>query len=169
MYDMEQYPKRKHPRLKQYDYSLPGYYYVTIHMEPNTPALSSVGRGLAPAGPEVTLTDLGEIAVQQLHALEQRYCCVKVDKFVIMPNHIHMILQLTEAAGASLRPTLMDVIGAYKSLTTRECNRICQMPGRKLFQTSFYETVLRNEKAYQECWRYIDGNPGKWLEGLYED
>ena len=167
---MEQYPKRKHPRLKQYDYSLPGYYYVTIHAESDVPSLSSVGRGLAPAEPVVTLTMHGRIAQQQLLALEQRHSCVKVDKYVIMPNHIHAIIRLTEeTAGASPRPTLMDVVGAYKSLTTRACNLADGTPGRKLFQTSFYETVLRNETAYQECWQYIDGNPGKWLEGFYED
>ena len=56
----------------------------------------------------------------------------------------------------------MEVVGAYKSITTRECNRIMGTPGQPLFQTSFYESVLRNEKAYQECWRYIDENPLKW-------
>lgn len=161
---MEQYPKRKHPRLKNYDYSLPGYYYVTIHMEANTPTLSSVGRGLAPAESTVRLTALGKIAERQLLALEQRYSNVKIDKYVVMPNHIHVIIQLTEqTAGASSLPTLMDVVGAYKSLTTREMNQVYSTPGKKWFQTSFYETVLRNEKAYQECWVYIDGNPGKWL------
>ena len=167
--DMEQCPQRKHPRLKNYDHSLPGYYYVTLRMEPHMPVLSTVGRGLAPAGPAVHLTELGRIAERQLLALEQRYFCVKIDKYVLMPNHIHAIIRLTDAAGASPRPTLMDVVGAYKSLTTRACNLADGAPGRKLFQTSFFETVLRNEKAYQECWRYIDGNPGKWLEGFCED
>ena len=81
---------RKHPRLKNYDYSLPGYYYVTIHNERGAPALSSV---------------------RQEPMLNQRF----------------------------------------------------QTPGRKQFQTSFYEKVLRNEQAYRECWRYIDENPTKWL------
>ena len=167
---MEQYPKRKHPRLKNYDYSLPGYYYVTIHAEEDVPPLSAVGRGLAPAGAVTTLTQLGKIAERQLLDLGKRYDCVKLDKYVIMPNHIHAIIRLLEeTAGASPRPTLMDVVGTFKSLTTREANQGDKTPGRKIFQTSFYETVLRNEKAYQECWRYIDGNPGKWLEGIYED
>ena len=126
--------------------------------------MSSVGRGLGPAGAVTHLTQVGKIAEQQLFALEKRYPCVKIDKYVIMPNHIHAIFRLTEAAGASPRPTLMDVVGTYKSLTTRTCNQLCGTPGRKLFQTSFYETVLRNEKAYQECWLYIHGNPAKWLE-----
>ena len=134
------------------------------------PVLSTVGRGLAPAGAVVQLTALGRIVEHQLISLEQRYTNVKIDKYAIMPNHIHTIIRLTEeTAGASPRPTLMDVVGAYKSLMTRACNLADNTPGRKLFQTSFYDTVLRNEKAYQECWRYIDGNPGKWMEGFYED
>ncbi len=158
-------PKRKHPRLKNYDYSLPGYYYVTIHTNDSEYRLSTVGRTADPAGEAVLkLTKLGEIAQRQLLELEGRYPCVKIDKFVIMPTHIHAIIQLGDkAAGASPRPTLMEVIQVYKSLTTRLCNQLNQTPGRKLFQTSFYETVLRNERAYQECWRYIDDNSAKWL------
>ena len=160
---------RKHPRLKTYDYSLPGYYYVTIHTAAPECRLSTVGRGLAPAGePFVKLTRLGKIAQLQLKELENRFPNVEIDKYVIMPNHIHAIIRLHETAGASPRPTLMDVVGTFKSLTTRLCNQLDHTPGRKLFQTSFYETVLRNERAYQECWLYIDGNPSKWLEGASE-
>lgn len=159
-----EYSQRKHPRLKKYDYSLPGYYYVTIHAAPDAPLLSSVGRGLAPAGAVISLTAVGEIAEQQLLALEKRYPNVMIDKYVIMPTHIHAIIRLTERmAEPGLCPTLMDLVGAYKSLTTRACNHIFHTPGQKLFQASFYETVLRNEKAYQECWRYIDANPANWL------
>lgn len=150
-------PKRKHPRLKEYDYSLPGYYYVTIHTADKGTPLSTVGRGLAPA---VTLTRYGMIAEKELFALEKRFDFLKVDKYVIMPTHIHAILCFS--AGASPRPTLTDVIGAYKSITTRRCNQFQNTPGQKLFQASFYETVLRNKQAYQECWRYIEENPQKW-------
>lgn len=158
------FPKRKHPRLKEYDYSQSGYYYVTIHMEKGQPALSAVGRGLTPTGAEVTLTAVGEIAREQLLLLEKRYPHVRIIKHVLMPTHIHAIIQLrAETAGASPRPTLMDVVCAYKSLTTRACNHRFNTPGRKLFQTSFYETVLRNEQAFRECWQYIENNPLRWL------
>lgn len=114
--------------------------------------------------PEVELSVLGKIAEQELFALQKRYGYVKIDKYVIMPTHIHVIVRLMEnMAGASPRPTVPEVIGAYKSLTTRRCNQALNTPGRKLFQTSFYDTVLRNEEAYQECWRYIEENPAKWL------
>ena len=158
------FPKRKHPRLKEYDYSQSGYYYVTIQTEKGQPALSTVGRGLAPAGAEVTLTTVGEIARERLLLMEKRYPYIRIIKHVLMPTHIHAIIQLqSETAGASPRPTLMDVVCAYKSLTTRACNHRFNTPGRKLFQTSFYETVLRNEQAFRECWQYIENNPLRWL------
>ena len=152
---------RKHPRLKNYDYSLPGYYYVTIHREKDAPALSSVRQETAPWEAVTILTTCGEIARQQLFALEKRFEYVKIDKYVVMPTHIHVIFALSE--GALPRPTLMDIVRAYKSLTTRLCNQALGTEGRKLFQGSFYESVLRNEQAYRECWNYIDGNPEKWL------
>ena len=154
-------PARKHPRLKNYNYSQPGYYYVTIHTAGAELRLSSVGRPLAAAGAAVRLTPLGKIAQEQLLALHGRYPYVRVDKFVIMPTHIHAIIVLEP--GAMPRPTLMDIVRAYKSLTTRACNEFFATAGRKLFQTSFYESVLRNEQAYRECWRYIEDNPAKWL------
>lgn len=158
-------PRRKHPRLKQYDYASAGAYFVTICTEKRKPLLSSVsvGRGLAPA--EIHLTKLGRVAEEQLLALEARYDSVFVDKYVVMPNHIHSIILLRgETAGPRPRPTLMDVICAYKSLTTRFCKQVEAFAGKKVFQTSFYEHVIHSEAEYLEIWRYIDNNPAKWTE-----
>lgn len=83
---MKDQPVRKHPRLKEYDYSTPGYYYVTIYGAQGI-CFSGVGRGLAPAVAVIRLTQMGTIA-QQLLALEDRYKTVKIDRYVIMPNHI---------------------------------------------------------------------------------
>ena len=126
--------------------------------------MSTVGWGLAPTEIQVRLTGTGRIAREQLLRLPERFASVRIDKYVIMPTHIHAIIVIErEAVGASPHPTLMDIVGAYKSLATRECNRVFETPGKKLFQRSFYETVLRNEGAYLECWRYIDENPRKWM------
>ena len=155
-------PNHKHPRLKEYDYSLPGYYYVTVHTKDGSPRLSSVGRGLAPAASaSIRLTAAGKIVTDQLLALESRFPGVRIDKYVIMPTHIHAIIQLSPSPDS--HPTLMDVLRVFKSLATRECNRVLGASGNSLFQSSFYETVLRSEKAYQEAWRYIEENPAKWV------
>ena len=159
-------PKRKHPRLKEYDYGAAGAYFVTICTQDKRCVLSRiVGRGLAPA--EIQYTQYGKIAEEQLYLLENRYPGIQIDQHVIMPNHIHMILLIEETtAGASPRPTVMDVVCTYKSLTTRECKKV--EPIEKLFQTSFYEHVIRGREDYDEIAKYIQENPAKWqLDKLY--
>lgn len=130
----------------------------------------NVGRGLAPAAYSIVLTSVGVIAEKQLLELENRFPCVSIDKYVIMPNHIHVIIVIQkEAAGASPRPTLNSVVGVFKSLTTRICNENDKTPGRKLFQTSFYEHIIRNEEAYNDICRYIYDNPMKWYHQYKEE
>ena len=154
--------RRKHPRLKEYDYGANGAYFITICTQNRRCILSRVvGRGLAPAVLE--LTDYGRIAEQELLSLEQRYPSVKVDAYTIMPNHIHVLFAIeNETAGASPRPTISDVVCAYKSLTTRRCR--CG----KLFQTSFHDHIIRDQADYDDVCCYIENNPTQWeLDELY--
>ena len=138
-------PKRKHPRLDNYDYSSAGAYFITICTQNRRCVLSRiVGRGLAPAETTaIEYASLGDIAEKQLFLLADRYPSLTIDQYVIMPNHIHAILILNgETAGASPRPTLTDIVCTYKSLTTRECKKSGFR--EKLFQTSFYEHIIRS-------------------------
>ena len=175
-------PIRKHPRLKEYDYSKAGYYFTTINTKNNLPILSNVeteyineiethtpvGRGLAPAEKNVRLTTAGEIIKEQLISLEDRYNYTIVQKYVIMPTHIHAIISIeNETAGASPRPTIADIICAFKSLTTRLCNTKDEIKGRKIWQASFYDHIIRNEQEYLKIWNYIDTNPAKWEDDEY--
>ena len=91
-------PKRKYPRLDNYDYSSTGAYFVTICTQNRRCVLSRiVGRGLAPAETTaIEYTSLGEIAEKQLFLLADRYPYLTIDQYVIMPNHIHAILIRTE-------------------------------------------------------------------------
>ena len=154
-------PERKNPRLKNYDYSSAGAYFVTICTHNRQQILSRiVGRGLAPA--KIEYTDYGKVAENQLLLLEKRYPFLRIDAYVIMPDHIHIMIVFEEkTAGASPRPTLYDVVCAYKSLTTRECKKI--YPVEKLFQTSFYEHIIRDQEDYNEKARYIEENPLRWM------
>ena len=164
-------PKRKHPRLDSFDYSSAGAYFVTICTQNRRCVLSRiVGREQAPAetnGIEYTL--FGKIAEKQLLLLEDRYPCLSVDRYVIMPNHIHVILILrSDTAGASPRPTLMDMVCAYKSLTTRECKK--KGFAEKLFQTSFHEHIIRGREDYEGTVKYIYENPLRWYyDELYAE
>jgi len=160
-------PKRKPTRLKEYDYSAPGTYFITICTKDRKNLLSEiiVGQGLAPA--EHRLTKFGEIAKFQIESLQDRYELVKIDKYVIMPNHIHLLISLKETtAGASPCPTVSDVICSFKSLTTMACrkNGFCE---KHLFQSSFHDHIIRNEKDYQKIWEYIDINITKWEKDCF--
>ena len=80
-----------------------------------------------------------------------------------MPDHIHGILQIT-AGGASPSPTLHQILGAFKSITTIETNRLLGTPGQKLWQRSAYKHILRNQQDFDEAAGYIAGNPLRRLE-----
>lgn len=169
-----EYPKRRPTHLPKFDYGV-GAYFVTICTQGRKCVLSeivsnkmtdaNVGEGLAPPV-EVRLTPYGTIAQEQLLDLENRYPSVRIHCYIIMPNHIHAVIQIQtdrgEAGGASPSPTLMDVIRVFKSNTARMCNRVQPIP--KLFQRSFYDHVIRCETDYLDIARYIDENPAKWTQ-----
>ena len=96
-----QLPQRKATRLKGYDYSSPGVYFITICTQNRKCMLSDlvVGEGLAP--PETRLSEIGRIAEEQILALEERFPPVSIDRYVVMPNHIHILLLLREQAGGA--------------------------------------------------------------------
>ena len=161
-------PKRKSPRLKYFDYSSVGAYFVTICVNNKLNLLSeiqntavAVGEGLAPPEISIKLKPCGEIAKEQLQALEIRYKNITIDDFVIMPNHIHIIVFLNEqTGGASPSPTLNDVICTFKSLTSRICKRKLEI--EKIFQRSFFEHIIRDKTDYETRKKYIYENPIRW-------
>ena len=164
--DENKLPKRKHTRLKEYDYSAGGAYFLTICTQGRKNVLTKidcnvVGRGLAPAV-KITNTKYGQIAEEELKNLEIRFPCVKLGEYVIMPNHIHLILHIDgeKTAGASPRPTIMDVVCAFKSIVTIKCKRNGYKD--KLFQTSFYDRIIRSNDEYMEICNYIYLNPQNW-------
>ena len=156
---------RIHPRLKDWDYSHNGAYFVTVCVDKRRPILSTiVGRGLAPAIAELNLW--GKTVEAELLNIENRFPNIKIDKYVIMPNHVHAILILeSEAAEASGRPTIPEIMRAWKSLSSRRC----KLNGLNypLWQTSFYDHIIRDEQDYLTRWKYIDDNPAKWAEDDY--
>jgi len=166
--NMRDRPERKHPRLHDYDYSQPGYYYVTICTQDKLPVLSTIQTDQGTATAIVELSEKGKIVEKQLLALQERFETARIDKYIIMPTHIHVIIILAEdTAGASPCPTLVDIICAFKSLSTRLCNMHDNVKGRKIWQASFYEEVIRSKSAYRQIWGYIDSNPSKWGDDIY--
>ncbi len=169
-------PQRKPTRLKDFDYSTSGAYFITICTEGRKNLLSRVVGGGQPLGcqakrclppPEIQLKPCGEIAKEQLLLLEQRHPNISIDQYVIMPNHIHMILILRkDSGGASPSPTVSDIICAYKSVTSRLCKKKYFV--EKIFQRSFYDHIIRDRDDYNTRVKYIHENPVRWyFDELY--
>ena len=157
---------RKPNRLKNYDYSQNGAYFITICTKDRKEILSQVivGEGLAP--PVLKLSPFGECIKEQINNLEIRYENVKIDNYVIMPNHIHILMRIeNQTGGASPSPTVSDIICALKSLSTLECKKL--LPIDILFQRSYHDHIIRDDIDYQQIWQYIDENPTKWAEDKY--
>ncbi|MBQ6427777.1 MAG: transposase [Oscillospiraceae bacterium] len=157
---MKEFPKRKQIRLPEFDYSS-GAYFVTICTQDRRCILSdvAVGEGLAP--PAVRLSAIGQCVEEEIHAVTKRYESVRINNYVIMPNHVHLIVSICEqTGGASPSPTLADIVRVIKSVSAHRCSEL-------KWQRSYYEHIIRSERDYLEIWTYIDGNPAKWADDKY--
>ena len=149
--------QRKPNRLTEYDYSQNGIYFVTICTQDRKKVLSNiVGDGFPVPKPT------GKIAEEYIHIIPERYPTVSVDRYVIMPDHIHMLLRMDNGTG-NPSPTLGNVIGWYKYQVTKQVNAKFNHSSEKLFQRSYYDHVIRNQRDYNEIWEYIENNPRKWV------
>ena len=159
--------QRKQNRLGDYDFSQNGAYFVTICTQDRKPILSAiVGDGYPVPKP------IGTVAEQGILQIPTKYPQVTVDRYVIMPDHIHLLLRIdtietgtgtpTNGTG-NPSPTIGNIIGWYKYQVTKQANQLMQTPGEKIFQRSYYDHVIRNQQDYTEIWEYIENNPKKWL------
>ena len=143
-------PQRKHPRLPEYDYSQQGAYFLTICTKNRACILSHVLIPESEAdGALVSLTEIGEIVLQHLLRIPG------LDSYVIMPNHIHLIV-----FRAAEDRSVSDDIRSFKTLVTKKI-------GHPIWQTSFHDHILRDPNDYLLHREYMDKNPAKWLLDLY--
>lgn len=169
-------PYRKSIRLKNYDYSSNGYYFVTICTQNREKLFGEiVGATLCgrPNNPD-------KLIVKWLLELENKFKDIKIDEYIVMPNHIHFIIKRTgdhtgltgdrigstgDHAGSPLR----DIIGWFKTMTTNEYiagvkdGRFMPFKGR-LWQRNYYEHIIRNYDDYINIADYIQNNHLKWEE-----
>ncbi len=151
-------PARKINRLAAYDYSQGGVYFVTICTQDRHQILSDiVGDGVPVPKP------VGEIAEEYLHKIPEKYPSVSIDQYVIMPDHIHILLDICSGGTGNPSPTIGKVIGWYKYHVTKCANLIFDCAGKRIFQRSYYDHVVRNQADYDETWQYIENNPRQWL------
>ena len=143
-------PQRKPNRIPNYDYSENGAYFVTICTQDRKPVLSAI------------VGDDAHIVPKPYGQIVEKYIrnAPEIEKYVIMPDHIHMIIRLDSGTMWASSPTksnrIASIVRSIKTLTTKEI-------GKPIFQRSYYDHVIRNQQDYDETWEYIENNPQKWV------
>ena len=174
---------RKQNRLQNYDYSQYGAYFITICTKNREPFLSTI---TVPqnktAGPNVILTPFGQIVENYINMIPTKYPNTKIDAYVIMPDHVHMILVIvgdgsavpqdktntaphnTKNGRANPAPTVGNIMGWFKYTTTKQMAHCWNTSDNRLWQRSYHDHIIRNEQDYRNICQYINENPIRWLQ-----
>ena len=157
---MAELTKRKPNRLNQYDYSTPGAYFITICTKNKEKILSTVGATIG--RPLIRLTEYGKMIDKAIKTIEKVYPFVTVDQYVIMPNHIHLLLQIhTDENGRPMvAPTIGRVIQQMKGYATKQI-------GKNIWQKLYHDHIIRNQNDYDRIWNYIELNPMYWKKDCF--
>lgn len=162
--------QRKPIRLTDYDYSQNGVYFVTVCAQNRRCIFWKSGYSCSMAvgadiiRPKLPLSHIGKIVDEAINQVSVIYPSVFVDNYVVMPNHVHLLLTFDNLPGRIISaPTLSTVVGQMKRAASKKA-------GFSLWQKSFYDHVVRNQQDYGEIWRYITENPISWdLDTLYSN
>ena len=162
-------PNRKRMRLQGWDYSTEAAYFLTLCTKEKHPIFSRiVGRDILDA-PTVQLSQYGDLVQNAMQYLSENTQGILVHNWVIMPNHVHVLISVTNegmvAKGASgmSRPT-ESIIPRFVSSLKRYTNK---QSGQDLWQVSYYDHIIRDDEDFLRRWRYIDNNPSAWLDDDY--
>ena len=142
------FPVRKNTRMKFYDYSTPNYYFVTICTKEKNCLFWN--------GQE--LNQMGILAREGFLQIPIHYPDAYVDKFVVMPNHVHAIIVLEKS-------DLSAIVGSYKSYVSKKIHE--KYGDFPVWQVSFHDHVIRNQQSYEKIWQYIETNPIRWQEDCF--
>ena len=166
-------PKRKPTRLTGYDYSTPGAYFITICTHNRKCILSNIV-GAIHESPENKLTEYGKFAEQVIEILPDRYN-VSIPKYVIMPNHIHLLIEIDdnnenraicESPLQYYRSIIDKMVGFLKMNVSKKMNKTIN---DKIWQRSYHDHIIRGDKDYQKIWEYIDTNVIRWEKDCFYD
>ncbi len=143
---------RKKNRLVNFDYSRNGAYFITICTKNRVEYLSAIENHLF-----VKLTNYGIIVEETIQNIGEFYNSVYIDKYVIMPNHIHMIIRIENDINGQtiVTPTISNIVNQMKGYISKKI-------GFSIWQKSFHDHIIRNEKEYAALWNYIEYNPCTW-------
>ena len=156
-------PKRKPTRLKSFDYSTNAAYFITICTKDRRQILSKiVGGDVLDAPKNVELFTYGKIVDKYLNQIGNFYDNISIDRYVIMPNHIHFMLLVYENGASRTSPPTRQhsLVSSFVSTFKRFCNKEI---GVNIWQRHFYDHIIRNKDDYIEHIKYIEQNPKKWI------
>ena len=142
---------RRNPRLPDYDYRRPGVYFVTICTLGKVCSLGRAVGGDAHIAPHIALTALGRCCETYLRSMPG------MREFVVMPNHVHFLLELSHGPMWASAPTrsLPDEVRSFKTLVTKA-------HGAPVWQRSYYDHIVSDENDFLRIDGYIRGNPARW-------
>jgi REP element-mobilizing transposase RayT len=161
-YDPQKHHRRS-IRLKGYDYSQDGAYFVTICTHNREFSLCDIVDG------EATLSEDGKIVNYEWMRSSEIRKEIELDAFIIMPNHIHGIIFIHDnkdknvgANGRSPLRSLGSFVSGFKSITTKRINELHNTPQKPFWQRNYYEHIIRNDRSLNAIRRYIQNNPLIW-------
>ena len=160
---------RRSIRLKGYDYTQSGWYFITICTYQKHCLFSAI------ANSQSILNKFGKIASECWLAIPQHFSTIELDEFVVMPNHIHGILIITDSPnckalscpyqgefGKPVAGSIPTIIGSFKSAVTRKINIARNSSGSPVWQRNYYDHIIRDEKSLNQIRKYIINNPLSW-------
>ena len=157
-------PKRKQLRLKEFDYSSAGAYFITVCAKDRKTIFGSVGAD------SISARIIEDVFLQTIRS----YDGVSSPIYVVMPNHFHAIIEISRADMESA-PTISEIVQSFKRHSTIEYIKAVKrgiLPpfDKQIWQRSFYDHVIRNQSDYDEVYTYIYENPVKWeIDKLYTE
>jgi len=161
-------PQRKHTRLKNYDYNQEGLYFLTLCTEKHKKLFSNIV-GAIHESPECILTQYGLIVQNVLLNLPNKFNNIEITDYVIMPNHVHLIIYIKRAIHESplqTRSEISKIVGYLKMNISKQIHEINK--NEIIWQRNYYDHIIRNEEDYYTKANYILNNPLKWeLDELY--
>ncbi len=179
------FPERKRHRLKNYDYSSNGAYFITICTNERKPLFGHIEDGI------MLLNRYGKIAEEEIKKTNilRADKSIKITNWVVMPNHIHLLIEIQhdplfdaypqyETFAKPTRQSIPTVVRAYKSSVTNRIRKSCDaddVDGHVtpcpyiVWQDGYFDNIIKNDKMYEKVWQYIISNPMLWVDDCYNE
>ena len=146
---------RRSIRLQGYDYTNTGIYFVTICCHQRQHLFGEIDNG------EMKINAIGQIVSNLWQKTPQHFPNVELDAFILMPDHLHGIIIISESTEKS---SLANIVQNFKSISSRKINRINKNYGISIWQRNYYERIVRSELEFKNLREYIENNPANWSD-----